>query len=59
MTKKWKKAIALSLAALTLTGALAGCGDDKKAASGAAKPAAGQTIKINSRRRELRARSMP
>ena len=47
MTKKWKKAIALSLAALTLTGALAGCGDDKKAASGAAKPAAGQTIKIN------------
>lgn len=47
MTKKWKKTIALSLAALTLTGALAGCGDDKKAASGAAKPAAGQTIKIN------------
>lgn len=43
--KNWKKVLAVSMAAMVMAGALAGCGDDKK--SGSAKPAAGQTLKIN------------
>ena len=43
--KNWKKVLAVSMAAMVMAGALAGCGDDKK--GGSAKPAAGQTLKIN------------
>mgnify|MGYP003178351070 FL=1 len=44
--KNWKKVLAVSMAAMVMAGAFAGCGDDKKAES-SAKPAAGQTLKIN------------
>ena len=44
--KNLKRAVAVSLAALALAGAMAGCGGDKQEKS-AAKPAAGQTVKIN------------
>lgn len=43
--KNWKKLAALSLAALLMTGAISGCGGEKKVEG--AKPAAGQTLKIN------------
>ena len=46
MQKKWKKLVVATLAALTMAGAMAGCGDEKKA-EGGAKPAPGQTLKIN------------
>lgn len=46
MMKNWKKVLAVSMAAMVMAGAFAGCGDDKKAES-SAKPAAGQTLKIN------------
>lgn len=39
--------IALSLAALAIAGAAAGCGGEKSNAPGGGKPQAGQTIKIN------------
>lgn len=44
--KNWKKVLAVSMAAMVMAGAFAGCGDDKKTES-SAKPAAGQTLKIN------------
>ncbi len=46
MMKNWKKVLAVSMAAMVMAGAFAGCGDDKKTES-SAKPAAGQTLKIN------------
>lgn len=48
--KNWKKALAVSMAAMMMAGAFAGCGGGEKkaaASSAAAKPAAGQTLKIN------------
>ena len=46
--KSLKRAVSVSLAALFVAGAVAGCGGgDKKDAAPAAKPAAGQTVKIN------------
>ena len=44
---KWKKTMAAAAAALVLTAAFAGCGDEKSSGQAQSKPAAGQTIRIN------------
>ena len=44
MQKKWLKGMAAVMAAAALAGAFAGCGGDKKAASGSAD--AGKTVKL-------------
>ena len=44
MQKKWFKGMAAVMAAAALAGAFAGCGGDKKAASGSAD--AGKTVKL-------------
>lgn len=44
---KWKKTMAAAAAALVLTAAFAGCGDERSSGQAQSKPAEGQTIRIN------------